>query len=165
MIYDRRTAVVQADPENLQAGTLLIRGGNVVKSLAAIYDYCWTTASEPDEVPRSAEGGPLTDQQRAVLRMLAAGAKDSAIARSMGVSTRIRPAGRPPPQVPPDAGHRTLDAGTKSVPRWVSLTMLAFLVVDFALRNAGPVTLAAIVMSRHRRPRARPAVTQAGPHE
>ncbi|MFI7697896.1 LuxR C-terminal-related transcriptional regulator [Nonomuraea sp. NPDC049480] len=88
LIYDRRTAVVQADPENLQAGTLLIRGGSVVKSLAAIYDYCWTTASEPDEVPRSAEGGPLTDQQRAVLRMLAAGAKDSAIARSMGVSTR-----------------------------------------------------------------------------
>ncbi|GAA2359028.1 hypothetical protein [Nonomuraea africana] len=28
---------------------------------------------------------------------------------------------------------------TKSVPRWVSLTMLAFLVVDFALRNPGPV--------------------------
>jgi hypothetical protein len=28
---------------------------------------------------------------------------------------------------------------TKSVPRWISFTMLAFLVVDFALRNAGPV--------------------------
>ncbi|MGN9842205.1 LuxR C-terminal-related transcriptional regulator [Nonomuraea sp. H19] len=88
LIYDRRTAVVQADPEDLHAGSILIRGGSVVKSLAAIYDYCWTTASEPEDVPRAADGGALTEQQRAVLRMLAAGAKDSAIARSMGVSTR-----------------------------------------------------------------------------
>lgn len=28
---------------------------------------------------------------------------------------------------------------TKAVPRWISLTMLVFLVVDFGLRNAGPV--------------------------
>ncbi|MGP3916876.1 hypothetical protein [Nonomuraea sp. 10N515B] len=28
---------------------------------------------------------------------------------------------------------------TRSVPRWVALTMLVFLVVDFGLRNAGPV--------------------------
>lgn len=88
LIYDRHTAVVQADPESLQAGTVLIRGGGVVRSLAAIYDYCWTTASEPEDVPRSADGVSLTEQQLAVLRMLAAGAKDSAIARSMGVSTR-----------------------------------------------------------------------------
>jgi DNA-binding CsgD family transcriptional regulator len=88
LIYDRTTAVVQADPEDLDAGTVLIRGGGVVKSLAAIYDYCWTTASEPEDVPRSADGSSLTEQQRAVLRMLAAGMKDSAIARSMGVSTR-----------------------------------------------------------------------------
>ncbi|RVX42714.1 regulatory LuxR family protein [Nonomuraea polychroma] len=88
LIYDRRTAVVQADPENLEAGAVLIRGGTVVRSLAAVYDYCWTTASEPEDVPRSADGVTLTEQQRAVLRMLAAGAKDSAIARSMGVSTR-----------------------------------------------------------------------------
>ncbi|MEU6786551.1 helix-turn-helix transcriptional regulator [Nonomuraea angiospora] len=88
LIYDRRTAVVQADPHDPEAGSILIRGGSLVKSLAAIYDYCWTTASEPDDVPRSADGVTLTEQQRAVLRMLAAGQKDSAIARSMGVSTR-----------------------------------------------------------------------------
>ncbi|MFG6200547.1 LuxR C-terminal-related transcriptional regulator [Nonomuraea sp. JJY05] len=39
-------------------------------------------------MPRSADGVTLTDQQRAALRMLAAGQKDSAIPRSMGVSTR-----------------------------------------------------------------------------
>ncbi|MGP3921067.1 LuxR C-terminal-related transcriptional regulator [Nonomuraea sp. 10N515B] len=88
LIYDRRIAIVQADPQNHEAGSVLIRGGSLVKSLAAIYDYCWTTASEPEDVPRSADGVTLTEQQRAVLRMLAAGQKDSAIARSMGVSTR-----------------------------------------------------------------------------
>lgn len=80
--------VLQAGPEDLHAGSILIRGGSVVRSLAAICDYCWTTASEPEDVPRSADGVSLTEQQLAVLRMLAAGAKASAIARSMGVSTR-----------------------------------------------------------------------------
>jgi hypothetical protein len=28
LIYDRHIAVVQADPESLQAGTVLIRGGS-----------------------------------------------------------------------------------------------------------------------------------------
>lgn len=88
LIYDRHTAIVQADPDDFEAGAILIRGGAVVKSLAAIFDYCWMTASEPGDVPRSSNADLLTDQQRAVLRLLAAGAKDSAIARGMGVSTR-----------------------------------------------------------------------------
>ncbi|MFE3451938.1 LuxR C-terminal-related transcriptional regulator [Nonomuraea sp. NPDC059194] len=88
LVYDRHLAIVQADPDDLTAGAVLIRSPNVVRSLAAIYDYLWMTASELDDVPRSADGSTLTEQQRAVLRMLAEGAKDDAIARSLGVSTR-----------------------------------------------------------------------------
>lgn len=88
LVYDRRTAIVQADPDDLEAGAVLISGASVVSSIAAIYDYCWMTASEPEDVPGSPDGSVLTDQQRAVLRLLATGAKDSAIARSLGVSTR-----------------------------------------------------------------------------
>ncbi len=88
LIYDRHTAVVQADPADLDAGALLIRGGGVVRSIAALYDYCWMTASEPKDVPGSSDAEALTEQQRAVLRLLATGAKDSAIARTLGVSTR-----------------------------------------------------------------------------
>ncbi|MEV0197155.1 helix-turn-helix transcriptional regulator [Nonomuraea sp. NPDC050691] len=88
LIYDRHTAIIQANPGDLEAGAVLIRGGAVVRSLAAIYDYCWMTASELSDVPHSSDFGALTDQQRAVLRMLAVGTKDSAIARSLGVSTR-----------------------------------------------------------------------------
>ncbi|MFB9631815.1 helix-turn-helix transcriptional regulator [Nonomuraea helvata] len=88
LVYDRRIAIIQADPEDLEAGAVLIRGGNVVRSLAAIYDYLWLTASEPQDVPRSVHGMALTEQQHAVLRLLATGAKDDAIARKLGVSNR-----------------------------------------------------------------------------
>ncbi|MEV0236277.1 helix-turn-helix transcriptional regulator [Nonomuraea sp. NPDC050786] len=86
LVYDRRIAIIQADPEDLRAGAVLIRGGNVVRSLAAIYDYLWLTASEPQEVPR--HGMAMTGQQHAVLRLLATGAKDDVIARKLGVSNR-----------------------------------------------------------------------------
>ncbi|NUW29919.1 helix-turn-helix transcriptional regulator [Nonomuraea sp. SMC257] len=88
LIYDRHTAILQADPADMDAGALLVREGGLVRSLAAIYDYCWITASELGDVPRSSDASDLTDQQRAVLRLLADGAKDSAIARTLGVSTR-----------------------------------------------------------------------------
>ncbi|MFI6789035.1 LuxR C-terminal-related transcriptional regulator [Nonomuraea sp. NPDC050383] len=88
LIYDRHTAIVQADPEDLDAGAVLIQGDGVVRSLSALYDYCWMTASEPEDVPRTADGVTLTEAQRAVLRLLASGAKDTAIARGLGVSVR-----------------------------------------------------------------------------
>ncbi|MFI6177815.1 LuxR C-terminal-related transcriptional regulator [Nonomuraea sp. NPDC051191] len=88
LVYDRHTAVVQADPAHLDAGALVIRGRGVVRSLAALYDNCWMTASEPKDVPGSSDAGALTEQQRAILRLLAVGAKDSAIARTLGISTR-----------------------------------------------------------------------------
>jgi DNA-binding CsgD family transcriptional regulator len=88
LIYDRKTAILQADPYDVSSGAVLLRGGSVVRSLAAIYDHVWMTASEPADVPRSLGSGTLTDQQRAVLHLLATGAKDGAIARSLGVSTR-----------------------------------------------------------------------------
>ncbi|WP_020578139.1 helix-turn-helix domain-containing protein [Actinopolymorpha alba] len=88
LVYDRQIAIVQADPDDLQAGAVLIHGQSLARSLAAIFDYCWMTASELRDVPRSADGALRTEQQRAVLRALATGAKDDAIARSLGVSTR-----------------------------------------------------------------------------
>lgn len=88
LIFDRQVALIQADPESLAAGAVVIQGDTIVPSLAALYDYCWMTASEPEDVPRSADSTVLTDQQHAVLRLLATGAKDNAIARSLGVSTR-----------------------------------------------------------------------------
>ncbi|NUT38345.1 MAG: hypothetical protein HOV86_00025 [Thermoactinospora sp.] len=88
IIMDRRTATVEVAPGDLEAGALFIEDHALTATLAALFDYCWMTASEPKDVPRGADGEELTDQQRAVLRLLATGAKDDAIARALGVSTR-----------------------------------------------------------------------------
>ncbi|MEV4395576.1 LuxR C-terminal-related transcriptional regulator [Nonomuraea sp. NPDC049607] len=88
IMLDRELAVVEATPGDLMAGAMIIEGRGLVASYAALFDYCWMTASEPGEVPRAADGEDLGEQQRAVLRLLATGAKDDAIARALGVSNR-----------------------------------------------------------------------------
>ncbi|MEV0588269.1 helix-turn-helix transcriptional regulator [Nonomuraea sp. NPDC050310] len=88
IVIDRVLAVVEAVPGDIAAGALLIEGRLLVASLAALFDYCWMTAAEPKDVPRAAVGDDLTEQQRAVLRLLASGSKDDAIARALGVSPR-----------------------------------------------------------------------------
>ncbi|MDP9862397.1 MULTISPECIES: helix-turn-helix transcriptional regulator [Streptosporangium] len=88
LIYDRQVAIVQSEPGDLAGGAVLIRGTLLVRSLTALFETVWTAASEPRDIPRAADGAALTDQQTAVLRLLATGAKDEAIARTLGVSTR-----------------------------------------------------------------------------
>ncbi|MFF4196673.1 LuxR C-terminal-related transcriptional regulator [Nonomuraea sp. NPDC001831] len=88
IMLDRELAVVEVMPGDLMAGAMLIEGRGLVASYAALFDYCWMTASEPGDVPRAADGEELNEQQRAVLRLLATGAKDDAIARALGVSNR-----------------------------------------------------------------------------
>ncbi|MER6511617.1 helix-turn-helix transcriptional regulator [Nonomuraea sp. NPDC001636] len=88
IMLDRELAVAEVMPGDLMAGAMLIEGRGLVASYAALFDYCWMTASEPGDVPRAADGEELNDQQRAVLRLLATGAKDDAIARALGVSNR-----------------------------------------------------------------------------
>ncbi|MFI7054600.1 LuxR C-terminal-related transcriptional regulator [Streptosporangium canum] len=88
LIYDRQVAIVQSEPGDPAGGAVLIRGALLVRSLTALFETLWTSASEPQDVPRAASGDALTGQQTAVLRLLATGAKDEAIARTLGVSTR-----------------------------------------------------------------------------
>ncbi|MEU7899818.1 helix-turn-helix transcriptional regulator [Nonomuraea sp. NPDC049152] len=84
--FDSQAAVLQVDPARLDSGAVLVRGAGVVNSLVALFEYCWLSAAEAQDVPQNTTD--LTDQQRTVLRMLAAGAKDHAIARTMSLSTR-----------------------------------------------------------------------------
>jgi DNA-binding CsgD family transcriptional regulator len=87
LIYDRETAIVDA-PHDAEIGAIVVRDRLLAGPLADLFDYCWMTASAVDDVLRSTDDSGLTDQQRAVLRLLATGAKDEAIARSLGVSVR-----------------------------------------------------------------------------
>jgi DNA-binding CsgD family transcriptional regulator len=87
VVYDREKAIIDYPPDP-GIGAIVVRNPMLAAPLAAFFDYCWTTASGMDDVLRGNDDTGLSDQQRAVVRMLAAGAKDEAIARSLGVSVR-----------------------------------------------------------------------------
>lgn len=87
LVYDRELAIVDA-PRDEEIGAIVIRDRLIAEPLVAFFEYCWITASELDEVLGSSDGSGLTEQQTAVLRLLASGSKDEAIARSLGVSVR-----------------------------------------------------------------------------
>lgn len=86
LVFDRRVAVLEGSGADVRA--VIVRGEHVAAPMAALHDHLWTGASSVTDVPRSAQDARLGEQQRAVLRMLAEGAKDDAIARALGVSTR-----------------------------------------------------------------------------
>ncbi|WP_327089820.1 LuxR C-terminal-related transcriptional regulator [Nonomuraea sp. NBC_01738] len=88
IMVDRSIAVVEVVPGDIDGGALFIEGRALVASFGAMFDYCWMTASQPKDVPTATDSRELSEQQLAVLRLLAAGAKDDAIARALGVSTR-----------------------------------------------------------------------------
>ncbi|GAA3778414.1 hypothetical protein GCM10022225_77900 [Plantactinospora mayteni] len=88
IIFDRQNAIMQIDPRDYEFGAVLLRGGALVASLAAIFDYCWILASDLEDVPQSMASAHPSEQQQAIVRMLSSGLKDEAIARSLGTSTR-----------------------------------------------------------------------------
>ncbi|HEY1175255.1 MAG TPA: helix-turn-helix transcriptional regulator [Phytomonospora sp.] len=88
VIFDRLAAIVEGDRDRPGAWAVVVRDSHLVAPLAALHEYCWLTASEAADVPSSVPDARLTEQQRMVLRLLGTGAKDDAIARALGVSTR-----------------------------------------------------------------------------
>ncbi len=88
LIFDRRRAVVPIDPDNGLAGAIAIDGELFVRSLVAIFDFCWQNSSASHDLLDEAGDQMLTSRELAILRMLAAGIKDEKIARDLGVSLR-----------------------------------------------------------------------------
>ncbi|MFE0174569.1 LuxR C-terminal-related transcriptional regulator [Streptomyces sp. NPDC059002] len=91
IIADSRAALLPLDPDRPRDGLLVARGLSLVRSYAALYEYCWMTATPYEGSCAAAEErGPagLTEQHLVILRMLAGGAKDERIARALGVSLR-----------------------------------------------------------------------------
>ena len=91
-IYDRRVAMVPLTT-NSHAGQsrAIVHPSGLLNALIALFDAYWERAypfavstATTSEVPN----GDLSNEEAAVLRMLAAGMKDQAIARQLGVSRR-----------------------------------------------------------------------------
>ena len=91
ILLDENLAVLPIDPEDTSKGAFAIRSAEVVRSLEAIFDFHWHGASMAGQVlDETARAGllSLTAQELAIVRMLAMGAKDDAIARQLSVSPR-----------------------------------------------------------------------------
>ena len=86
-IVDRRVAIV---PENLDDGdavAIVVSNRGLVVALYTLFASVWRTATPlRSRGPRDEEG--LTDQGRAVLKLLGSGCTDELVARRLGVSVR-----------------------------------------------------------------------------
>jgi hypothetical protein len=82
IILDRNSAFLREG----DGGQWLVRSGDspILKLLCSLFDRFWTSATSIHEP----EPDGTEDSKRAILRMLAQGEKDEAIARRLGISVR-----------------------------------------------------------------------------
>jgi DNA-binding CsgD family transcriptional regulator len=88
IIYDRQLVLAPVNPEDEKAGAVLMRGTGVVDALCEHFEQVWERAALLNVQRPRGKQDELTDQQRAVLRLLGEGHTDEVIARRLGVSVR-----------------------------------------------------------------------------
>jgi DNA-binding CsgD family transcriptional regulator len=86
MIFDRRVALLPADPFDLAAGALEIHQPAVVSAMVALFEEVWATATDP----RKVEVSPivLTTREKAIVALLAEGHTDTIVADRLGLGQR-----------------------------------------------------------------------------
>jgi hypothetical protein len=86
IIMDERVAVTQADPEDSQRGAVIVRQRGLLNGLLELFRLSWDNAQEVrfDDAPDES----LTNDDRVVLDLLAAGTTDELAARDIGISVR-----------------------------------------------------------------------------
>ncbi|MFI8350671.1 helix-turn-helix domain-containing protein [Streptomyces sp. NPDC085596] len=89
ILFDDDLAVLPTNPADSSEGALAVHGRQVMNALHAFYDHCWHTATLPRQSEDGQASRPVFDEQElVVVRLLADGVKDEAIARHLGVSSR-----------------------------------------------------------------------------
>ncbi|MBV6701294.1 LuxR C-terminal-related transcriptional regulator [Kitasatospora aureofaciens] len=89
ILFDDELAVLPINPEDSSQGAFAIHGKELVASLHALYDYCWHNATPVQQAPeQQAVALGLDSQELVVVKLLADGVKDEAIARQLGISPR-----------------------------------------------------------------------------
>lgn len=86
LVADREVALVPLDMADSDRGALVLRSPAALNALVALFEACWSQASEfsrPETGP-----GELTPYERQAIDMLAGGARDEDIATALGLSSR-----------------------------------------------------------------------------
>jgi sugar-specific transcriptional regulator TrmB/DNA-binding CsgD family transcriptional regulator len=97
LILDRQTVVVPLNPQHSEVGVAVVTGSGLALAMCALFDGIWESATPYGDVQAARHGeqlagDQLTQQQLAVIRLLADGDTDTAISRKLGIS--LRTAGR-----------------------------------------------------------------------
>ncbi|MEZ0094094.1 LuxR C-terminal-related transcriptional regulator [Streptacidiphilus sp. EB129] len=87
IVVDRETAVVPLNPQSPRAGAAVLHGSGAVAAMCALFEQIWDTAT-PLGIAKQRDEQGLSDQEKALLRMLAQGDTDEATARKLGISDR-----------------------------------------------------------------------------
>ena len=84
-LVDDRVAMVALDPESASVRSALVYPSALLQALTLVFESCWQRAVPVD----AAAGQPgISDEDRQLLALLAAGVKDDAIGRQLGLSVR-----------------------------------------------------------------------------
>ncbi|MFG2229811.1 LuxR C-terminal-related transcriptional regulator [Streptomyces sp. NPDC048723] len=87
IIADREFALVPANPERSEEGAVLLHEPGIVAALCALFEHLWATGMPLlDSLP--ADGEQFGRQELEILRLLALGLTDEAVALRLGVSVR-----------------------------------------------------------------------------
>ncbi|WP_328299410.1 LuxR C-terminal-related transcriptional regulator [Streptomyces sp. NBC_00435] len=87
MVFDRTTAVIPVSSENSAAGAVVLTGEGTLTALCALFENIWA-AARPLGAPEERPEGELSPQETTVIRLLAQGLTDEAIAKRLAVSSR-----------------------------------------------------------------------------
>lgn len=82
-IADHAAAVITMDHQSQNTRALLVRSSPLLDGLVLLFETCWSRA-----VPITGHTTGLTEDERGVLNLLAAGLKDEVIARQLEITTR-----------------------------------------------------------------------------
>jgi len=86
MVFDRRVALLPADPFDLAAGALEVDQPAVVSAMVTLFEEVWATATDP----RKGEMSPimLTPREKSIVALLAEGHTDTVVADRLGLGQR-----------------------------------------------------------------------------
>ncbi|WP_196942931.1 LuxR C-terminal-related transcriptional regulator [Streptomyces sclerotialus] len=88
VVVDRVQALVPALHMDVPDTMMVVRGEELTSLLTKVFTMFWATATPLGSFGPGGGGTELTPQHRATLRLLAAGRKDEAVARELGISLR-----------------------------------------------------------------------------
>ncbi|MFF4320393.1 LuxR C-terminal-related transcriptional regulator [Streptomyces sp. NPDC001568] len=87
MIFDRTSAVIPISSEDSAAGAVILTGQGTLTALCALFENVWAGA-QPLGGSQERDEGALSAQESTVIRLLAQGLTDEAIAKRLAVSPR-----------------------------------------------------------------------------